>query len=311
MSYLNMSGSIIPETETPLLFQSRTGILFLNSSMTRVQNPEAWIDFPMESDFHVQEVIENEVKFFHGANYVERYLGNSNSANARRHALDYLSKMCENHKFGTTTYCLAVNYFDRFCAGASNPNGYQPLTLEKIAISVLVIAAKLAEPFVPALLEFQIRDAATRFQVSQIQRTEILILHRLRWNLRAPTPWSYIEYFLTKIINDGQRPSYILMEQSLKVLMKTFKGIGLLIFKPSEIAAGVAICVSKELLGIEIDDAAECLIPYLNKEKMLQSANVVNELLLVNENDLPPPPMEEPDSPTGVLDTILDLRTVI
>ncbi|KAK2999784.1 hypothetical protein RJ639_024458 [Escallonia herrerae] len=83
-----------------------------------------------------------------------------------------------------------------------------------------------------------------------------------------------------------------------------FEGIDFLEFKPSEIAAAVAISVSGELQAMDIDTAVSCFI-HVGKERVVKCHELVQNLALgsrptnVAGSSVPPP---VPQSPVGVLD---------
>lgn len=135
------------------------------------------------------------------------------------------------------------------------------------------------------------------FEGKTIQRMEILVLNSLNWKIKAYTPCNFIDYYLRKM-NEGELPLGPVISRSLRLISSTFEGgsfvkstpldpvymkmycivlfcliewfgwmgelnaagIEFLEFKPSEIAAAVAMCVSGEMQAMDIDKAFSCLI---------------------------------------------------
>lgn len=59
---------------------------------------------------------------------------------------------------------------------------------------------------------------------------EILVLSTLKWKMRAYTPYTFIDYFLRKIIvddDDDQQAFEILIEKAIKLILSTTKGLNL------------------------------------------------------------------------------------
>lgn len=114
------------------------------------------------------------------------------------------------------------------------------------------------------------------FEAKGIQRMELLVLSHLNWKMQSITPCSFVDYFLRKMTNDPY-PTDSSMLRSLELILSITKcihftekfcflnydqwgayweinaGIDLLEFKPSEIAAAVAIFVSKDLQESDIN----------------------------------------------------------
>lgn len=128
------------------------------------------------------------------------------------------------------------------------------------------------------------------FEAKSVQRMELLVLNRLEWRLRAITPCSYIRYFLRKMSKCDQEPPNTLISRSLQVIASKTKGeksyllfvfvlllffmilgecfglimvwlcewagIDFLEFRPSEVAAAVALSVSGELYTVHFDNSS-------------------------------------------------------
>lgn len=57
---------------------------------------------------------------------------------------------------------------------------------------------------------------------------ELLVLSTLEWKMRAYTPYTFIDYFLRKIIDDDdddQKAFERLIERAIKLILTTTKGL--------------------------------------------------------------------------------------
>ncbi|KAE9584978.1 putative cyclin [Lupinus albus] len=99
---------------------------------------------------------------------------------------------------------------------------------------------------------------------------ELLVLSTLGWKMQALTPCSFIDYFISKI-NCEQHQMKSSLLKSVELMLIMTKCIAFNIFtcldfmcdrfsRPSEIAAAVAIFVTRELEGKEIHKALSSIV---------------------------------------------------
>ncbi|TXG60110.1 hypothetical protein EZV62_014683 [Acer yangbiense] len=227
-----------------------------------------------------------------------------------------LSSMCSlilidnanaHYKFGPLSFSLSVNYFDRFLSIYELPRE-KTWAVQLLAVACLSLAAKLEETEMPQLVDLQINGQVGEpkfvFEGKTIQRMELLILNTLKWRMQSCTPCSFIDYFLTKI-NDNQHPSATSISKSLQLILSTIKGIDFLEFKPSEIAAAVAISVSGDMQPQDIDKAMSLI--HVEKERAMKCVELIKDLSLMNgcanvAANGSTTSSSVPQSPDGVLD---------
>ncbi|KAK7250613.1 hypothetical protein RIF29_33155 [Crotalaria pallida] len=118
--------------------------------------------------------------------------------------------------------------------------------VQLLALACLSIAAKMRETKVPKSVGFLVGDPKFVFDAKTIERMELLVLSTLGWKMQALTP-----------------------------------SIDFLEFKPSEIAAAVAISVTSKLQVEEIHKALSCLAALVKEERVLKCLEVMRDLSLV------------------------------
>lgn len=69
---------------------------------------------------------------------------------------------------------------------------------------------------------YQVGDAKFVFEARTIQRMELLVLSTLKWRMQAVTPFSFIDYFLTKINADQIASSSII--KCIELILSTLNG---------------------------------------------------------------------------------------
>nr|CAD43141.1 cyclin D2 [Daucus carota] len=221
----------------------------------------------------------------------------------RKEALDWIYKAHAHYNFGALSVCLAVNYLDRFLSLYELPSG-KKWTVQLLAVACLSLAAKMEEVNVPLTVDLQVADPKFVFEAKTIKRMELLVLSTLKWRMQACTPCSFIDYFLRKINNADALPSGSLIDRSIQFILKTMKGIDFLEFRPSEISAAVAICVTREAQTLDINKAMSNIIP-VEKDRVFKCIEMIQDLTLVTETSNVASGRtraQVPQSPVGVLD---------
>ncbi|CAH8280897.1 unnamed protein product [Arabidopsis lyrata] len=226
-----------------------------------------------ESEEFIKEMVEKEKQHLPSDDYIKRLRSGDLDLNiGRREALNWIWKACKEHQFGPLCFCLSMNYLDRFLSVHDLPSG-KGWILQLLAVACLSLAAKIEETEVPMLIDLQVGDPQFVFEAKSIQRMELLVLNRLKWRLRAITPCSYIRYFLRKMNKCDQEPSNTLISRSLQVIASTTKGIDFMEFRPSEVAAAVALSVSGELHTVHFDNSP--LFSLLQKERVKKIGEMI------------------------------------
>ncbi|MED6131819.1 hypothetical protein PIB30_013548 [Stylosanthes scabra] len=271
---------------------------------------EPFVGFLVLTDETFGVMVEKEREFLPSADYLRRILAGDLDFLVRRDALDWICKVHAYYGFGTSCFCLSVNYLDRFLSARDIPRD-KNWAVRLLAVACLSIAAKMEETKIPPhIIDMQVDQTTLVFDAKTIQRMELMILSTLRWKMQALTPCSYMDYFLGKITCE-QHPAKTLVLRSMELIIQTIRCVEFLEFRPSEIAAAVAISVSRESQGIEIDKALNCFA-IAEKDRVLKCVELIRDLALIKvsanlNGNLAP---LAPQSPLGVLDaTCLSYRS--
>ncbi|KAJ4793652.1 Cyclin-D3-1 [Rhynchospora pubera] len=259
--------------------------------------------FPMQSEECIELLVERESQHFPNQRYLERLKNGAFEASFRRDAIEWISKVHSHFNFGPQTLYLSINYFDRFLSAYELPKGEMWMQ-QLLSLACLSLAVKMEESILMFPHNLQICEAKYVFEAKNIQRMELLVLSTLNWRLQAVTPFSFIDYFLRKL-NQINSPSSHLFSRCIGLILTTVKDAEFLQFRPSEIAAAVALAESSikdagdidKLLGssIHIEKVLGCY-------KMIQAAEMEDKDSL-SRNDSPFYQLM-PQSPVGVLDAI-------
>ncbi|KAL1569671.1 cyclin-D4-1-like [Salvia divinorum] len=251
-------------------------LIFSNGS----SDSESLAHLPCLSEECIGYMLEREREHIPRDDYLSRLRNGDLDVGLRREALDWMLKTCARFSFGELCLYSAISYFDRFLSIyelplSSSEKGGNNWAVQLVAVACLSLAAKIEEVNVPSTLDLQAELPKLLFEGKTIQRMEILVLNSLNWKIKAYTPCNFICYYLRKM-NEGGLPLGLEIGRSLRLILSTIDGIELLEFKPSEIAAAVAMCVSGEMLAMDIDKAWSCLIG-IEKGRVVKCLELIQE----------------------------------
>ncbi|XP_021758846.1 cyclin-D4-1-like [Chenopodium quinoa] len=294
----------------PIDFDHQSSEIFINhhhhhrqisKSQPLIVSPE---EQSIDDDEAFASMVERESCYFPREDYLFRFrFGDLNFA-ARTDAFDWIFKAHSYYSFGPLSFCLAVNYLDRFLSTRELPSG-KAWAVQLLAVACLSIAAKLEETSVPQSVEFQVEDPKFVFEAKTIKRMELMVLDTLNWKMNAVTPCSFIDYSLKKLCDYHNDNFYLssssnVVNRSMQLISSIIRGIDFLEFKPSEIAAAVAISVTAEIQSLDIDKACSCFI-HLDKGRVKRCVDMIKENAVNNRNGNVGV-VVVPQSPIGVLE---------
>lgn len=269
----------------------------------QIQNQNSGWWLPMQSEECLVLMVEKECQHWPSGDYLKRLRNGDLDLGARKEAVDWIAKVHAHFGFGPLCAYLSINYLDRFLSAYELPKG-KAWRMQLLAVACLSLAAKMEETEVPLSIDLQVGESRFVFEARTIQRMELLVLSTLSWRMQAITPFSFIDYFLSKINNDQTPPPKSLILQSIHLILSTIRGIYFLEFRPSEIAAAVAIAVVGETKTVDAEQAISVLAQPVQKERVLKCLQLINDLSLFGGSvkGTSASLLSVPQSPIGVLD---------
>ncbi|XP_028757348.1 cyclin-D4-1-like isoform X2 [Neltuma alba] len=268
----------------------------------RLHNPSLFFDdstgWPLQSDECLAIMVEKECQHMPAGDYLNKLRTGVLDSGARKEAIDWIEKVRAHFRFGPLCAYLSINYMDRFLSLYELPG--KSWSMQLLAVACLSLAAKLEENEVPLCVDLQVAESKFIFEARTIKRMELLILSTLKWRMQAISPFSFIDHFLNKI-NEDQTPLRSSASTSIQLILNIVRGIDSLEFKPSEIAAAVAIFIAGEAQAADAEKAVSVLAQHVEKERVLKCFEVVQELSS-NSSTSSSSGASVPRSPIGVLD---------
>ncbi|CAH9129904.1 unnamed protein product [Cuscuta epithymum] len=267
------------------------------------RNRRSLVKLPVQSEECLALMIRKESENLPTCDYLKRLRNGEVDVASRDEVLDWIAKVHSHFNFGPLCAYLAVSYLDRFLSAYDFPES-KSWMMQLLAVACLSIAAKMEETDVPLSLDLQTGDSKYVFEGRTIQRMELLVLTTLKWRMQAVTPFSFMDYYLTKI-NSDQIASCSSIVKCTELILSTLKGINFIEFKPSEIAAAaVAISVAVETEAVDIEKAICSFTPQIQKERVMRCVEAMQEFsspsnfLTIQRTSH----VSVPNSPIGVLE---------
>ncbi|XP_057533257.1 cyclin-D2-1-like [Amaranthus tricolor] len=258
-------------------------------------------NFSVPSDECLASMFDKEIHSYLGFDYLKRFNNGDLSLTSRNQAVLWILKVQSHYNFGPLCAYLSVNYLDRFLSAYELPKGKYWM-MQLLAVACLSLGAKVDETDVPLSLDFQVFDRKFVFEAKTIQRMELLVLSTLKWRMQSVTPFSFIDYFLYKLSGDVMPPKSLIL-QAIQLILSTIKEIELMEFKPSIIAAAVAISVTQDTQIVELTHKAFCLlIDHVEKEKVIKCIEKMRDMRMISKCNGWSGALSVPQSPVGVLD---------
>ncbi|CAI9753197.1 unnamed protein product [Fraxinus pennsylvanica] len=280
------------------------GMSFFNGG----PDSESLVHFPCVSEESIGLMVEREMDHMPRDDYLNRLRTGDLDMSVRREAIDWMCKAHAHYRFGALCLCLAINYFDRFQSVYDLPRG-KTWGFQLLAVACLSLAAKMEEIEVPSTVDLQVGEPKFLFRGKTIRRMEFLVLSILKWKMQAYTSCNFIDYFLRKMAKNNEPPSGPLITRSVHLILSTIKGIDFLEFRPSELAAAIAMYVSgEEIQAMDIDRTLSGFIR-VEKRRVLKCLELIQDLTSISRTtsstitaNMAIVPSSVPQSPNGVLE---------
>ncbi|KAM3283170.1 cyclin-D4-1 [Capsicum chacoense] len=226
-------------------------------------------------------MVEKEKDFLPENDYLMRLRSGNLDLNVRTEAVNWIWKAHVHYGFGEMSFCLSINYLDRFLSSYELPRGNSWI-VQLLAVACLSLAVKMEEITVPLSVDLQVGEPKYSFEGKAIQKMELLVWRTLGWRMKAYTPCTFIDYFMRKMYLD-EIPSIRSVSRSIQLIISATKGIDFLEFRPSEIAAAVAMSVSWERpQAKDIDKAMSCYSIQVQKDRVMKCLELIQDLTLVS-----------------------------
>merc|ERR1712038_1598856 len=118
----------------------------------------------------------------------------------RRIVTDWMLEVCEDQEAGTEVFLLAVHYLDTFVSSTL----IRKSQFQLAAATCLLIASKMLPHSTPFLTSSLVDYTDNCYTKQEIVAWEVLILHRLQWNLTTTTAASMLRQLCSSSLRLGE-----------------------------------------------------------------------------------------------------------
>ncbi|XP_047324498.1 cyclin-D4-1-like [Impatiens glandulifera] len=273
---------------------------------------------PALNEESIAVILDTEDEHLPEIEYLERLRNGELDLKARMDALKWIIEVHVYFNFSPDCAYLAINYMDRFLSVYDLPKNTAIWAMQLLALACVSIAAKMEEIEVPLSIDLQVGDCKYIFEGKTIQKMELLVLSTLKWRMLAITPFKLLRCFLKKVTldedddndeNDKGVPIIFSKSRSSTQLILNMitEGIELMEFKPSEIAAAMAMSIAWETKSLPVEQSISLFTHHFHKERVMECFDLINGSSSSSSSnlhdDIHPPLMPSlPQSPIGVLD---------
>ncbi|TQE10767.1 hypothetical protein C1H46_003670 [Malus baccata] len=237
--------------------------------------------FALEED-HLQNLILREIEF--GFEKDEDLVIPIWVLNARLESITWVLQRRRALGFHPRTAYLCMTYFDRFISLRQIPVNNKEAVVRLLSVACLSLAAKMEEQNIPSLSQYEVENPHL-FEVKLIQRMELTVLGALEWKMNMITPFSFIDYFVSKLCQESLSD---VKSKIAGLLLSIITEINSMHQRPSAVAAAATLMaldqkLTKEALELKINSVSE--LKFLEIEAVIFCYNRMQEKELKSLKD--------------------------
>jgi len=223
---------------------------YTQKTLPKVLQVKAMVDKTLTSDSRVlHNMIKNEHRYLPSNPDYFRYVQREIRPHMRKIVSDWMLEVCQELSCQPEVFCLAVNLMDRFLARCR----IQKSQLQLLGAVCLFLSSKFKETS-PIPSEKLVMYTDFSVTLEEIRDWELIVLHKLKWDLCSSTALDYLDHILPKLIINAKVDHSMLRRQTETIVALTSTHYMFSYVRPSVIASS-AIAV-----------ALRCLVPAFSEE---------------------------------------------
>ena len=219
-------------------------------TLPKVLQVKAMVDKTLTSDLRVlHNMIKNEHRYLPSNPDYFRYVQREIRPHMRKIVADWMLEVNQELGCQPEVFCLAVSLMDRFLARCR----IQKSQLQLLGAVCLFLSSKFKET-TPISSENLVMYTDFSVSLEEIRDWELIVLHKLKWDLCSSTALDYLDHLLPKLIINANVDHSMLRRQTETIIALTSTHYMFSYVRPSVIASS-AIAV-----------ALRCLVPAFSEE---------------------------------------------
>jgi cyclin D2 len=169
-------------------------------SLPKVLQVRAQVDRTLTADDRVLiNMIRNEPRYLPANPDYFRYVQADIKPHMRKIVSDWMLEVCQELCCQPEVFCLAMSLMDRFLARCRILKSQ----LQLLGAVCLFLASKFKET-TPIPSEKLVMYTDFSVSLEEIREWELIVLHRLKWDLCSSTPLDYLDHLLPRLLHPGQ-----------------------------------------------------------------------------------------------------------
>jgi cyclin D2 len=161
----------------------------------------------------------------------------------RKMVANWMLEVCEEQRCEEEVFPLCMNFMDRFLSVMD----IKKSQLQLLGAACMFIASKLKETM-PLSAEKLVIYTDHSINLDELMDWEVIVLHKLKWDLSAITPHDFLEQILTRLPVDKEKQLTIKRHAQTFIAL-TSTDFKFAIYPPSMIAAASVSAAATGLLG--------------------------------------------------------------
>jgi len=168
------------------------------------KSPMAYKDFVLLRDKVLDNLLALEENYVLSADYFGNHFQRELRPSMRKLVVDWMFEVCEEQQREEDVFPQAVNYLDRFLAC----HRITRCKFQLLGATCMFLASKLLET-IPLTSEKLIIYTDNSITLEQLLSFEQLVLAKLKWDLMAVTPNTFLEHILHRLPVDQEQASLL------------------------------------------------------------------------------------------------------
>ena len=222
----------------------------LGKSLPKLLQVKAQVDRTLVADDRVlANMIRHETRYLPSNPDYFRYVQPEIRPHMRKIVSDWMLEVCQELACQPEVFCLAMNLMDRFLARCRISKSQ----LQLLGAVCLFLSSKFKET-APIPSEKLVMYTDFSVSLEEIREWELVVLHKLKWDLCSSTALDYLDHILPKLIIDPVVDQTVLRRQTETIIALASTHYLFSYVRPSVIASS-AIAV-----------ALRCIMPSFSAE---------------------------------------------